>query len=279
MTRRRMRKPVIQIKSDTEIGKMRDAGLIVAATLAALRDAIEPGLTAADLDAIAERCIRDAGAVPSFKGYRGFPATICVSVNDEIVHGIPDTNKKLRDGDVVSIDCGAIIDGWHGDAAITVPVGTMAPELRRLLEVCEEALWRGLAQVVPGGRLTDIGHAVESYVRAHGGYGIVREYVGHGIGSEMHQDPQVPNYGRPGRGPALQRGVVLAVEPMVNLGTQHTKLLDDGWTVVTRDGMPSAHFEHTVTPTEEGPWVLTSPDGGRSRFAELLGAGVKGDAS
>lgn len=268
---------MIQIKSDTEVAKMREAGLVVAATLAALRDAVEPGVTTADLDAIAERGIREAGAVPSFKGYRGFPATICTSVNDEIVHGIPSPDKKLRDGDVISMDCGAIVDGWHGDAAITVPVGEIAPEVRRLLETCEEALWRGLAQVVSGGRLTDIGHAVESYVRARGGYGIVREYVGHGIGSEMHQDPQVPNYGRPGRGPELRKGIVLAVEPMVNLGTQHTKVLDDGWTVVTRDGMPSAHFEHTVTPTEEGPWVLTSPDGGRSRFTELLGAGVKGD--
>jgi len=260
--------PMIQIKTETEIAKMRDAGLIVGAALELLRDAVAPGVTTAELDRLAEEHIRASGAVPSFKGYHGFPATICASVNDEIVHGIPGT-RVLREGDVISIDCGAIVDGWHGDAAITVPVGEIKPELRRLLEVCEEALWRGLAAARLGGRLSDISHAIESHVRAEGNYGIVEEYVGHGIGTELHQDPQVPNYGRPGKGPKLRKGLVLAVEPMVNLGSRHTRQLADGWTVVTRDGAYSAHFEHTFTLTETGPWVLTSIDGGRSRLAEL----------
>jgi methionyl aminopeptidase len=259
---------MIQIKTETEIAKMRDAGLIVGAALELLRDAVAPGVTTAELDRLAEEHIRASGAVPSFKGYHGFPATICASVNDEIVHGIPGT-RVLREGDVISIDCGAIVDGWHGDAAITVPVGEIKPELRRLLEVCEEALWRGLAAARLGGRLSDISHAIESHVRAEGNYGIVEEYVGHGIGTELHQDPQVPNYGRPGKGPKLRKGLVLAVEPMVNLGSRHTRQLADGWTVVTRDGAYSAHFEHTFTLTETGPWVLTSIDGGRSRLAEL----------
>lgn len=263
---------MIQMKTDAEIAKMRVAGLVVADTLAVLTAAVAPGITTADLDAIAETSIRDAGAVPSFKGYHGFPATICTSVNNEIVHGIPSPRKVLREGDLVSIDCGAIVDGWHGDAAVTVPVGEVVPELAELMRVCEEAMWRGFAAARLGGRLSDIGAAVEAYVRSQGSYGVVEEYVGHGIGTEMHQDPQVPNFGRPGRGPRLQRGLVLAVEPMVNLGSRHTRVLDDGWTVVTRDGLPSAHFEHTFTLTEDGPWVLTATDGGRARLADLLAA-------
>ncbi|HLZ37416.1 MAG TPA: type I methionyl aminopeptidase, partial [Mycobacteriales bacterium] len=261
---------MIQMKTDAEIAKMRVAGLVVADTLAVLTAAVAPGITTADLDAIAETSIRDAGAVPSFKGYHGFPATICTSVNNEIVHGIPSPRKVLREGDLVSIDCGAIVDGWHGDAAVTVPVGEVVPELAELMRVCEKAMWRGFAAARLGGRLSDIGAAVEAYVRSQGSYGVVEEYVGHGIGTEMHQDPQVPNFGRPGRGPRLQRGLVLAVEPMVNLGSRHTRVLDDGWTVVTRDGLPSAHFEHTFTLTEDGPWVLTATDGGRARLADLL---------
>jgi methionyl aminopeptidase len=270
----RRRERVIQIKSDAEVEKMRAAGLVVGRTLEALRDAVAPGVTTADLDALAEQQIRAAGATPSFKGYGGgggvppFPATICASVNDEIVHGIPGP-RALREGDIVSIDCGAILDGWHGDAAVTVPVGSVAPELRELLDVCEQALWQGIAAARLGGRLTDISHAIEAAVRRRGSYGIVEEYVGHGIGTEMHQDPQVPNYGRPGRGPRLRKGLVLAVEPMVNLGARHTRLLPDGWTVVTADGSPSAHFEHTFTVTEFGPWVLTALDGGAARLADL----------
>jgi methionyl aminopeptidase len=262
---------MIQIKSEPEVAKMRAAGLVVARTLEVLRGAVAPGMTSADLDAIAEQHIRDEGATPSFKGYHGFPATICASVNDEIVHGIPG-RRVLREGDIISIDCGAIVDGWHGDAAVTVPVGEVAPELLGLMEVCEQALWHGLAAARLGGRLTDISHAIESSVRSRGEYGIVEEYVGHGIGTEMHQDPQVPNYGRPGRGPKLRKGLVLAVEPMVNLGSRRTRLLADGWTVVTADGSPSAHFEHTFTVTDSGPWVLTALDGGTAKLARVTGA-------
>lgn len=266
---------MIEYKSEAEVAKMREAGLVVGRTLELLREAVRPGVTTADLDAVAERHIRRAGAVPSFLGYHGFPATICASVNDEIVHGIPG-DRVLREGDIVSIDCGAILDGWHGDSAVTVPVGEVAPELHELMRVCEEAMWRGFAAARLGGRLTDISHAVESYVRSQGEYGVVQEYVGHGIGTAMHQEPQVPNYGRPGQGPRLRKGLVLAVEPMVNLGGRHTVLLEDGWTVKTRDGRHSAHFEHTFTLTDDGPWVLTALDGGAARFAELS-AGAAAD--
>lgn len=262
---------MIELKNDAEIALMREAGLIVAAALAASRAAVAPGQTTADLDAIAEKTIRDAGAVPSFKGYRGFPATLCTSINDEIVHGIPSRKRRLRDGDIVSIDCGAIVGGFHGDSAITVGVGEVAPELAKLMAVCEEALWRGLAAARLGGRVTDIGAAVEGHVRPFG-YGIVEEYVGHGIGTALHQQPNVPNFGKPGRGAKLERGLVLAVEPMVNLGTRYTRLLEDDWTVVTQDGLASAHFEHTFTLTDAGPWVLTAEDGGAGKLQPLLGA-------
>lgn len=260
------RKPSIQIKTPDELAVMREAGLVVARTLKRLTEAVKPGITTADLDAIAEESIRSAGATPSFKGYQGFPATICTSINHEIVHGIPNPAKALREGDVISIDCGAIVDGWHGDSAVTVPVGEITPEQRRLLEVCEEALWRGIAAGRAGGRLSDIGHAVETYVRSEGEYGIVEEYVGHGIGTAMHMDPAVPNYGEPGRGPELVPGMCFAVEPMINLGTAETVLLDDQWTVITADGLHSAHFEHTYAVTEDGPWVLTALDGGKGRL-------------
>ncbi|GAA4606484.1 type I methionyl aminopeptidase [Actinoallomurus liliacearum] len=256
------RKSAIQIKSRGELDVMREAGLVVGRTLQRLTEAVKPGITTADLDAIAEDSIRSEGATPSFKGYQGFPACICTSVNEEIVHGIPSPSKVLAEGDVISIDCGAIVDGWHGDSAVTVPVGEITPEERRLLEVCEESMWRGLAAGLAGGRLSDIGHAVETYVRGQGDYGIVEEYVGHGIGTEMHMDPAVPNYGLPGRGPVLVPGMCFAVEPMVNLGTAETLLLDDDWTVITGDGRRSAHFEHTFAVTEDGPWVLTALDGG-----------------
>ncbi|MEV0405298.1 type I methionyl aminopeptidase [Actinoallomurus sp. NPDC050550] len=260
------RKPAIQIKTPGELDVMREAGLVVARTLERLVEAVKPGITTADLDAIAEESIRSAGATPSFKGYQGFPACICTSINEEIVHGIPNPSKVLAEGDVISIDCGAIVDGWHGDSAVTVPVGEITPEERRLLEVCEESLWRGLAAGRVGGRLSDIGNAVETYVRGQGDYGIVEEYVGHGIGTEMHMDPAVPNYGQPGRGPLLVPGMCFAVEPMVNLGTAETILLEDDWTVITADGRRSAHFEHTFAVTEDGPWVLTALDGGQERL-------------
>jgi methionyl aminopeptidase len=261
----------IQIKTPGQIAAMRKAGLVVSHTLDVLTDAVEPGITTADLDAIAEREIRGAGAVPSFKGYHGYPATICTSVNDQIVHGIPSDTTRLAAGDLISIDCGAIVDGWHGDAARTVGVGPIGDELVELLRACERALWNGLAQARPGNRLTDISHAVETSVRASGRYGIVREYVGHGIGSEMHMDPPVPNYGRPGQGPVLAEGMAVAIEPMLALGRPQTRLLDDGWTVISADGSWSAHFEHTVAITEAEPWVLTAEDGGSSGFGRLRG--------
>jgi methionyl aminopeptidase len=254
------RRPAIQIKSRDELAVMREAGLVVGRTLQRLTEAVKPGITTAELDAIAEESIRASGATPSFKGYQGFPASICASVNEEIVHGIPSTSKVLREGDIISIDCGAIVDGWHGDSAVTVPVGEITPDLRRLIDVCEQSMWRGLAAGRAGGRLSDIGHAVETYVRGAGGYGIVEEYVGHGIGTEMHMDPAVPNYGEAGHGPQLVPGMCFAVEPMINLGTAETALLDDEWTVITGDGRCSAHFEHTFAVTEDGPWVLTALD-------------------
>jgi methionyl aminopeptidase len=276
----------IEIKSPAQLAVMREAGLVTAAALHAAAAAVEPGISTAELDAIAEREIRSAGAVPSFKGYHDYPATICTSVNDQIVHGIPDAALVLAAGDIISIDCGAIVGGWHGDSALTIsvgPVGSRGPcragphtqeELDALLGACEQALWRGLAQAVPGRRLTDISHAVEQAVRAAGRYGIVREYTGHGIGSKMHMDPAVPNYGRAGRGPMLTAGMALAIEPMVVLGGPATRLLDDGWTVVTADGSWAAHFEHTVAITDDGPVVLTAEDGGASGFAALRAGSV-----
>jgi methionyl aminopeptidase len=265
------REPPVQIKTPAQLARMREAGLVVAVALDAAVAAVQPGITTADLDAIAEREIRAAGAVPSFLGYHGYPATICTSVNDEIVHGIPSASRVLAAGDLVSIDCGAIVGGWHGDAAVTVGVGPVSDEAGALLRACETALWRGLAQARPGGRLTDISHAVEMSAAASGPFGIVEEYVGHGIGTEMHMDPPVPNYGKPGRGPVLAEGMALAIEPMLTLGRARARLLDDGWTVVTADGSWSAHFEHTVAITADGPWVLTAQDGG---LAGLVSARV-----
>ena len=257
----------IEIKTPEQIAVMREAGLVVGRTLRVLAAAVRPGITTADLDALAEAEIRAAGATPSFKGYHGYPATICASVNEEIVHGIPSPRRRLREGDLISIDCGAILGGWHGDAAVTVGVGAISAADAAMLEACETALWRGLAQARAGGRLGDISHAVETSVRRSGQYGLVEEYTGHGIGSAMHMDPPVPNYGRAGRGPRLRPGMALAIEPMVMLGGPETVQLDDGWTVVTADGSRAAHFEHTVAITDDGPWVLTAEDGGESGFA------------
>lgn len=272
---------MIQYKSDREIALMREAGLVVGRTLEKLRAAVTPGMTTADLDAIAEDAIRGEGAVPSFKGYRGFPACICTSINSEIVHGIPSKTAVISAGDVISIDCGAIVEGYHGDAAVTVPVGEVAPDKLELLRVTEESLWRGIAAARLGGRLTDISHAIESYIRsqAHpgsstgqgGSWGIVEEYVGHGIGTEMHMDPHLLNYvsKKRGRGIKLVPGVCLAIEPMVTLGSPHTHVLDDEWTVKSDDGSWSSHWEHSIALTEQGPLVLTAPDGGRAKLAEL----------
>ena len=262
------RREHVQIKSRSELVHMRKAGLVVARTLDTLRAAVRPGVSTKDLDDIAERFIRAEGAIPSFQGYQGFPATICTSVNEEVVHGIPNKRKILHAGDIISIDCGAIVDGWHGDSAITVPVGTVDAGLLAFMAACEESMWHGLAAARLGGRLTDISHAVESAVRPHG-YGIVDHYGGHGIGTEMHQPPHILNYGRPGRGQKLISGIALAIEPMITLGGPETQVLADEWTVVSVDGSWAAHFEHTVAVTEQGPWVLTAHDGGAAKLAEL----------
>jgi methionyl aminopeptidase len=258
----------IELKTPDQVKLMREAGLVVAHTLRTVAAAVRPGVSTGELDTLAEREIRAAGATPSFKGYHGYPATICASVNSEIVHGIPHQARYLGDGDIVSIDCGAIVRGWHGDAAVTVGVGAISAEHAALLDACETALWRGLARARPGGRLGDISHAVETSIRATGDYGVVQEYTGHGIGTAMHMDQPVPNYGRAGRGPRLRAGMALAIEPMVMLGGPETVLLDDGWTVVTADGSWAAHFEHTVAITSDGPWVLTAEDGGESRLGD-----------
>lgn len=260
----------IEIKTPEQIEKMRVAGLVVGRTLEMLRDVARPGVSTGELDEAAEAHIRSLGATPSFLGYHGFTGSICVSVNEEVVHGVPGA-RVLAQGDVVSIDCGAIVDGWHGDAAVTIALGEVPPEVETLMRVTEEAMWRGIAAARLTGRLSDISHAVESHVRAAGDYGILEDYTGHGIGTEMHQAPDVPNYGRPGRGPRLVQGMALAVEPMVTLGSAETDLLDDDWTVVTVDRSWAAHSEHTFTLTPDGAWVLTALDGGRSAL-EALGA-------
>ena len=260
----------MEIKTPEQIDLMRRAGLLTGQTLELLRAACRPGITTGELDAIAEDNIRSRGGVPSFQGYGHppFPATICASVNEEVVHGIPGS-RTLVEGDVISIDCGAIVEGWHGDAAITVAIGEVPADVAELMRVTEESLWAGIAAARLGGRVTDISHAVETSVRAHGDYGILEDYVDHGIGSQMHMPPNVPNVGRPGRGPKLVPGLALAVEPMVTLGTQETDVLADDWTVVTADGSRSAHFEHTFTLTPNGAWVLTAIDGGEAALAAL----------
>lgn len=258
----------VEIKTPEQIDLMRRAGLVVGQTLELLRSSVRAGISTGELDAIAEDSIRSAGATPSFLGYHGFTGSICASVNDEVVHGMPG-DRVLAEGDVISIDCGAIVSGWHGDAAITVAVGPVPAEVTELMRVTEQSMWRGIAAARLGGRVTDISAAVERYVRSQGRYGILEDYTGHGIGSEMHQPPNVPNYGRPGKGPRLVEGLALAVEPMLTLGSKRTNLLDDEWTVVTEDGSWAAHYEHTFTLTPTGTWVLTALDGGEAALAEL----------
>jgi methionyl aminopeptidase len=258
----------IELKSDEQIAQMRIAGLVVADGLAQMAAAVAPGVSTLDLDAVGREVLKAAGAVPSFLNYHGFPAVICASVNAQIVHGIPAAKTVLREGDLISIDFGAIVDGWHGDAAMSVPVGVVAPEVTAMSLACEASMWDGLAQARVGGRLSDISNAVETSVRGAGQYGIVTGYGGHGIGSQMHMDPHVLNYGRPGQGPKLVAGMALAIEPMITLGSPDTRELSDGWTVVTADGSRAAHWEHTIAILDDGPWVLTAYDGGR----EQLGA-------
>jgi len=243
------------LKSPEQIAVMRRAGRVVAEMLDACEAAARPGATTGDLDRVAREVLARRGAKSNFLDYHGYPAVICTSPNDVIVHGIPG-GHRLDEGDIVSIDCGAIVEGWHGDAARTIAVGEISEEARKLIRVTEEALWAGIRHVRKGARLSDIGHAVQT-VAEGAGFSVVREYVGHGIGRAMHEEPQVPNYGEPGRGIKLKVGHVLAVEPMVNLGGPETRLHDDGWTVTTADGMLSAHFEHSIAVTEEGPEVLT----------------------
>jgi methionyl aminopeptidase len=249
---------MIIYKSNDDIDKMRASGRITAGTIERVLAAVRPGASTADLDAVAEAYIRDRGAIPSFKGYRGFPASICTSLNNEIVHGIPSKRRTLREGDLLSLDFGAIWQGFHSDSAVTVFVGEPpSSEAEKLVRVTEDALEAGIAQIRPGGRVTDISSAVQ-HVAEGAGFSVVREYVGHGIGRALHEDPQIPNYGAPGRGPELRPGLVIAVEPMVNMGGWETAVLADDWTVVTLDGKLSAHFEHTIAVTGDGHEVLTA---------------------
>jgi methionyl aminopeptidase len=254
---------MIMRKSRREVERMAAAGAVVARALEAVGEALRPGMTTLDLDRIAEKVITGEGAVPSFRGYRGFPASLCTSRNDEIVHGIPSDDVVLAEGDLVSVDCGAVVDGYHGDSAVTLVVGGEAAAdepVRRLVRETRRAMYAGLCQVVAGNRLGDVGAAIAAVASPHG-YGVVREYVGHGIGRALHEEPAVPNYGTAGRGRPLVTGWVLAIEPMFNLGGAGTRTLADGWTVVTADGRPSAHWEHTVAVTEDGPRVLTARAG------------------
>jgi len=248
---------VIVCRSAAELEKMREAGRLVGEVLTELTTLVRPGITTAELDEIAEQRIRKAGAVPAFKGYHGYPATICASINEEVIHGIPSGRRVLNEGDVISIDVGASLGGYFGDSAITLPVGQVSEGAATLLRVTEESLYKAIERVKVGGRISDIGHVVQQHVEAYG-FSVVREFVGHGIGQKMHEEPQVPNYGEPGRGPRLTEGMVLAIEPMVNAGKPAVKVLADGWTAVTRDSSLSAHFEHTVAVTADGPWILTA---------------------
>jgi methionyl aminopeptidase len=242
-------------KSAKEIEKMRAAGQVVADTLKKVIAMVKPGVTLLELDTMAEDNVRSFGATPTFKGYRGFPATLCTSINEEVVHGIPGP-RALQEGDILSVDCGATLNGFVGDSAVTIPVGNVSDDIKKLLDVTEKSLYEGIKAARLGNRLFDISYAVQSYVDQFG-YGIVRDYCGHGVGQDLHEEPQIPNYGSPSKGPRIKSGWCLAIEPMVNLGTHAVETLDDGWTVVTLDRMPSAHFEHSIAVTDNGPIILT----------------------
>ncbi|NBU93543.1 MAG: type I methionyl aminopeptidase [Actinobacteria bacterium] len=262
----------IQIKTLEQLNSMRKAGLVVAHTLNMIRDRAEIGMTTIDLDLLAVRSLEKYNAKSSFKGYHGYPAVICASVNEEVVHGIPN-KRALQDGDILSVDFGAIVDGWHGDAAISIGMGNVDPADQKLMDVCEESMWRGIAAGVNGAKLTDISEAVEHYINSQGKYGILREYGGHGIGSEMHQEPHILNFGKGGNGPELIPGMALAIEPMITRGSEKTKVLSDDWTVVSQDHSRGAHFEHTYAIAPDGkPFVLTAIDGG---MAELNRLGIE----
>ncbi len=246
----------IVCKSASEIEKMRRSGHIVRQVLEATKEAVAPGRSTMDLERVAKRKIRDLGAKPAFKGYFDYPCVLCTSINNEIVHGIPSEQRLLKPGDIVSIDCGVVLDGYYGDSAITVAVGELTPELQKLLDVTRESLERGIEAARVGNTIGDVGAAVQGVVEKNG-FSVVREFVGHGIGTKLHEDPQVPNFGRPGYGPKLRDGMVIAIEPMVNMGRPETRLLDDKWTAVTQDGSYSAHFEHCIAVTKNGPMILT----------------------
>jgi len=264
---------MVTLKSAAEAAKMREAGKIVAEMLALTGAAAKPGASTADLDTIAQDVIKRHGALSSFFGYYGYPATICTSINQEIVHGIPSPKRELRDGDIIGIDAGAIVDGWHADAAVTIAVGTASEAALRLIATTEEALRRGIAAATVGGRIGDIGAAVQAFAESNG-YSVVRNYVGHGIGRAMHEEPQVPNYGLADRGLPIKAGLCLAIEPMLNAGNADTRVLGDQWTVVTEDGSLSAHFEHTIWCTDKGPVILTAAGGGAdARLRAELEAG------
>ena len=253
---------MITLKNEAQIAKMREAGALLERVLKELRAKIAPGVTTLELDALAEQMIRDAGTIPSFKGFDGFPASICASPDDQVVHGIPN-GTPLRDGQILSVDCGVILDGWQSDSALTAPVGEVPKEVQDLIRVTEECFWVGIEKAREGNRLGDIGYAIQQHAEAHG-YGVVRDLCGHGIGREMHEDPSVPNYGEPGRGIRLKAGMTLAIEPMIALGTWRVFRADDGWTVITRDRKPCAHYEHTIAITGSAPEIL-SQAGGRER--------------
>jgi methionyl aminopeptidase len=257
---------VIELKSAREIGLMRKAGHILADVVDRLRASVKPGLSTLEIDEDVEDFIRGRGARPAFKGYRGFPATVCISINEEVVHGIPSAHRRVKEGDIVGLDLGCIVEGYYADCAVTVAVGEVPARVQELLDATRQSLEMGIAECRPGRRLSDVSHAIQSHVESHG-FSVVRAFVGHGIGRALHEEPQVPNFGDPGRGPQLKPGMVLAIEPMVTMGSWEVRILDDGWTAVTRDGSLAAHFEHTIAVTESGPEVLTSKSGGSAQAA------------
>jgi methionyl aminopeptidase len=251
---------VIELKSAREIGLMRRGGHLLADVVARLRETVKPGLSTLEIDEDVEAFIRSRGALPAFKGYRGFPATVCISINEEVVHGIPSAHRRIKEGDIVGLDLGCIVEGYYADCAFTLAIGDVPPKVQQLLDVTRDSLDVAIAECRAGRRLSDVSHAVQAHVERHG-FSVVRAFVGHGIGRALHEDPQIPNFGDPGRGPQLRPGMVLAIEPMVTMGSWEVKVLDDGWTAVTRDGSLAAHFEHTIAVTDDEPEVLTSRTG------------------
>ncbi|HEY7517966.1 MAG TPA: type I methionyl aminopeptidase [Methylomirabilota bacterium] len=251
---------MIELKSAREIGLMRRGGHLLADVVARLRETVKPGLSTLEIDEDVEAFIRSRGALPAFKGYRGFPATVCISINEEVVHGIPSAHRRIKEGDIVGLDLGCIVEGYYADCAFTLAIGDVPPKVQQLLDVTRDSLDVAIAECRAGRRLSDVSHAVQVHVERHG-FSVVRAFVGHGIGRALHEDPQIPNFGDPGRGPQLRPGMVLAIEPMVTMGSWEVKVLDDGWTAVTRDGSLAAHFEHTIAVTDDEPEVLTSRTG------------------